>query len=129
MAKTSGSTQEQQLLQTERLTRFTGWLFEQIQPFLTGTVWEAGCGTGTYTQKMLAVGCERILATDHDEALLEIVRHRFKDSERVCVFDLDMSREDEFEKLRGQSIQTIVCLNVLEHIKDDLLVLRNMYAL
>src|SRR5713101_5393393 len=128
MMETSGSVQGQQLLQTEGLARFTGWLFEQVKPFLTGIVWEAGCGTGTYTQYMLMAGCERILATDHDEGLLNIARHRFKSTERVRVCDLDMSREEEYEKLRGQSIQTIVCLNVLEHIEDDMLVLRAMWA-
>jgi 2-polyprenyl-3-methyl-5-hydroxy-6-metoxy-1,4-benzoquinol methylase len=129
MIKVSDSTQKQQLLQTEGLTRFTGWLFEQIEPFLEGPIWEAGCGIGTYTQHLVAAGCERILASDHDEDLLEIARRRFKGIEQVRLLTLDMSREEDFAKLRGESIRTIVCLNVVEHIENDLLVLRNMRAL
>lgn len=126
MTGTPGSVQEQQLLQTEGLTRFSGWLFEQIQPFLAGTVWEAGCGIGTYTRQMVAAGCARILATDRDEELLKIARRRFQGIDRVRVFELDMGREEEFEKLRGERIGTIVCLNVLEHIEDDRMVLGRM---
>ncbi len=130
MIKVSDSTQKQQLVQTEGLTRFTGWLFEQVRPFLErGTVWEAGCGIGTYTQLLVAAGCERILASDHDEDLLEIACRRFKGIEQVRLLTLDMSREEDFAKLRGESIRTIVCLNVVEHIENDLLVLRNMRAL
>jgi SAM-dependent methyltransferase len=120
---------QKQLLVAGRLNRFPNWLFEQIQPFIGGTVWEAGCGTGTYTHHMLAAGCERILATDYDADLLQVARRRFAGNERVLVFSLDMSQEVEFEKLKGHAIQTIVCLNVLEHIENDLLVLRNMRAL
>lgn len=118
-----------QLFQAERLTRFTGWLFEQVEPFLEGTVWEAGCGTQTYTEHMVAAGCRRILATDRDEALLEVARRRFEATDRVSVFNLDMSREEEFQKVRGEHVQTIVCLNVLEHIEDDGMFLRNMRGL
>jgi len=120
---------QEQLSLLRGLNRFTYWLFEQVQPFIAGTVWEAGCGTGTYTHYLLAAGCERILATDYDENLLAITRSRFLGNERVLVFRLDMSKEAEFEKFRGQAIQTIVCLNVLEHLEDDLLVLRNMRAI
>src|SRR5262249_24146428 len=74
-------------------------------------------------------GCERILATDHDEDLLQVVRRRSEGIERVRVFDLDLSREEDIRKLRGQQIQTIVCLNVLEHIREDQMVLREMRAL
>jgi len=127
-AKTSNSIQAQ-LLQREGLSRFANWMFEQIAPFLSGTIWEAGCGMGTYTQLMLAAGCQQVLATDHDQHLLNVVHRRFAGIKRVRVFDLDLSREEEFKKLRGCAIETIVCLNVLEHLDDDLLVLRNMHSL
>jgi SAM-dependent methyltransferase len=120
--------QKQQLVQTEGLTRFTAWLFEQIEPFLNGAVWEAGCGTGTYTQHMLARGCGPIVATDLDEDVLTVARRRFDGDPRVAVFDLDLGKPDEYRKLT-HTIQTIVCLNVLEHLEDDRMTLRQMRQL
>src|SRR5262249_7702690 len=119
------SIQKQQLVQTERLMRFTSWLFEQIRPFVAGTVWEAGCGIGTYTQLLLATGCEHVIATDHDGSLLAVAHETFRGVQRVDVFDLDLRRADDYRKVRGA--RTIVCLNVLEHLEDDAMVLREMY--
>ena len=118
--------QKQQLVQTEGLGRFTRWLFEQSAPFVTGTVWEAGCGIGTYTRHLIAAGCARVIATDYDEDLLVAAREAFAGLDQVRVMRLDLSRGSEFEKLRGERIGTIVCFNVLEHIEDDRMVLRKM---
>jgi hypothetical protein len=38
MAEVTLTVQKEQLVQTERLSRFTGWMFEQIRPYLAGTV-------------------------------------------------------------------------------------------
>ena len=125
----SSAIQKQQLVQTEGLTRFTGWLFEQIEPFLKGAVWKAGCGTGTYTQHMLSRGCRPIVATDLDEDVLTVAQRRFNSDPRVAVLKLDLSKPDEYRKLMRHPIQTIVCLNVLEHLEDDRMVLRQMRQL
>jgi SAM-dependent methyltransferase len=129
MPEPAGSVQKGQLLQTEQLGRFTRWMFEQVEPHLRGTVWESGCGTGTYTAHLLAAGVDRVLATDRDGEFLALTRARFAGQPRVSVFALDLGREAEFRKVEGQSVATIVCLNVLEHIPDDRMVLRRMRAL
>ena len=129
MAAGSSAIQKQQLVQTEGLTRFTGWLFEQIEPFLKGAVWEAGCGTGTYTQHMLSRGWGPIVATDLDDDVLSVTRRRFDGDRRVVVLEVDLSKPDEYHKLTQHTIQTIVCLNVLEHLEDDRMVLRRMRQL
>ena len=64
-------------------------------------------------------GCERVIATDHDAEIPGIARRRFDGEQRVRVLDLDPSVETELHKLRDDRIQTIVSVNVLEHIGDD----------
>jgi SAM-dependent methyltransferase len=127
--ESGGGVQKAQLLQTEQLGRFTRWMFEQVAPHVQGTVWEAGCGTGTYTAHLLAAGVPRILATDREDDFLSLARQRFAGDRRVSVFALDLAREDEFGRVEGQGVRSIVCLNVLEHIVDDRMVLRRMRAL
>jgi len=46
----------------------------------------------------------------------------------VEVAVLDAAREESYAAFRGQ-MDTVVCLNVLEHIEDDLAALRNIRAL
>ncbi|HVV45199.1 MAG TPA: class I SAM-dependent methyltransferase, partial [Bryobacteraceae bacterium] len=54
--------------------------------------------------------------TDH---LRKVFRHR----PAVCVRKLDATRPEDFEAF-GRQVDTVICLNVLEHIEDDAATLR-----
>ncbi|MCX7809021.1 MAG: class I SAM-dependent methyltransferase, partial [Deltaproteobacteria bacterium] len=62
--------------------------------------------------------CELVYATDVDFRLIEFLRSRFQGNERVIVAQHDI--HDVFVCPRSnRPVDTVVCINVLEHIQDD----------
>jgi len=89
-------------------------------------VLELGAGIGNMTQH-LSRGRRTYVATDLDEEHLARLRVRFRGRPNLTSRQCDLTRPMDFEDLRGQ-FDTVVCLNVVEHVKDDLLALRNIHS-
>ncbi len=92
---------------------FIRWVGEEIRPFVRGRVLEVGCGTGTYTE-LLADWSEEVVAVDLDPNFAETARRRFAGRPKVRVLEGDARRLPDLGKF-----DTIVMLDVLEHIEDD----------
>ena len=82
---------------------------------------EVGCGVGNFTGTLL--GREAVIAVDHDAECVARVRERFAGSANLHVVEGDAS-DDAFVELAGYGADSCVCLNVLEHIADDVRALR-----
>jgi SAM-dependent methyltransferase len=91
------------------------WILDEIKPNLQGMVLEIGFGYGQYTREMAPL-VDGLVAVDMDPACLRI-GDSLPPHVRLKVADLT---NDGFPECVGRSYyQTVVCLNVLEHIKDD----------
>jgi SAM-dependent methyltransferase len=99
------------------------WMFECISPFVGSHVLEAGCGIGNLTELML--DREDLTCVDIDPLYVEIISRRFSHLENFDCFRMDLSDSKDFVRLEGKGLDTIICLNVLEHIENDEQVLRN----
>lgn len=109
------------LRQMGRASLFNRWMADTIRPFMQGSVLEIGSGIGNLTE-FLASGNSRYLATDSDPTRLAELRTRFPLIEtRVC----DAAEPADFATLRDR-FDTVICLNVLEHIPDDHSALKNL---
>jgi SAM-dependent methyltransferase len=113
-------------LQGEALRRMEGagaynaWLFERVRPHLGRRVLDAGAGVGTFTG--LAADGREVVAVEPDPELLPVLRARFEGRSDVAIV------EGTIEDVSG-SFDSIVCLNVLEHIADDVGTLRRFREL
>jgi SAM-dependent methyltransferase len=97
------------------------WVSEIIRPYLGRSILEVGSGTGVIS-KFLVPGCDSLVLSDHDPAYLSTLRERFGDLPHVRFQILDL--DDRPYRCEGPQPDTVVCLNVLEHIDDDEAVLR-----
>ncbi len=97
--------------------KFNAWMAETISPWVGQRVLEIGAGTGNMA-KHLCPGRKRYVATDLEREHLEPLRIRFRNRPAVEVQHLDAENAEDFRPFEGQ-LDTVVCLNVLEHIKDD----------
>jgi 2-polyprenyl-3-methyl-5-hydroxy-6-metoxy-1,4-benzoquinol methylase len=102
------------LRQMRRARRFNRWMAETLLPFIGGDVLEVGSGIGNLTE-FLSPGRLRYVASDTEEEHMAELRSRFPDLEIVSC---DASELRDFALLR-KSFDTVLCLNVLEHILDD----------
>ncbi len=104
--------------------RFNKWMAETIRPWLGSRVLELGAGIGNMTQH-LARSRKLYVATDLDEEHLARLRVRFQSRPNLRSAICDLRDPADFAALGG-GFDTVVCLNVLEHIEDDLRGLRNI---
>ncbi|PWU04517.1 MAG: glycosyl transferase [Terriglobia bacterium] len=104
--------------------RFNQWMADAIRPYVRKSVLEIGAGMGNLTRQ-LARGRKRYIATDIDEEHLSRLKTRLSHWVNLETCLCDVSRASDFESL-ADSVDTVVCFNVLEHIEDDLAALRNL---
>ena len=104
--------------------RFNQWMAATIQQWVGSRVLEIGAGIGNLSQ-YLARRRRRYVASDIDDEHLARLRVRFQNRPNMQIVRCDLSRPEEFAPLTGQA-DTVICLNVLEHVADDAAGLRNI---
>ncbi len=100
------------------LQAYNKWLHDRFDAFLGTRVLEVGSGVGNQTRYF--ADRERVVASDIEAHYLRELRRRFEDKAhvRVASFHFPLSDADRAD-LRGERIDSIVCMNVLEHIEHD----------
>ncbi|MEB3356649.1 MAG: class I SAM-dependent methyltransferase [Synechococcales bacterium] len=99
-------------------SQYNQWIFSQIRPYLGSDVLEVGCGNGNFSV-LIAPHCQKLVALDLDESYVQQTQTRLRDYSHVEVLAADAT---EFQCDR--TFDTIVMLDVLEHIEDDVGTLR-----
>jgi glycosyltransferase involved in cell wall biosynthesis len=111
------------VLQSMRRARgLNRWILAQFQPYLGQRVLEAGAGIGNFTELLL--DRERLICLDNDPLYVEMANWRLGHLENVRTLQRDLADPATYAELQPERIDTIVCLNVLEHIAPDEQVLR-----
>jgi glycosyltransferase involved in cell wall biosynthesis/ubiquinone/menaquinone biosynthesis C-methylase UbiE len=106
--------------------RFNEWMASRVRPYLGPTVLELGAGIGNLTLR-LARGRKRYVATDVDPEHIGRLHTRFGARPNIAVRRCDLESSDDFAPL-AESVSTVICLNVLEHVADDMMGLRNIHS-
>jgi glycosyltransferase involved in cell wall biosynthesis/protein-L-isoaspartate O-methyltransferase len=109
-----------------RTRRFNRWMASAIEPFVGTRVLEIGAGIGNMTQH-LARRRRLYVATDLEDEHLARLRVRFRSRPSVRIGRCDLRDPADFYALPAP-FDTVICLNVLEHIEDDLRGLRNIHS-
>lgn len=98
--------------QMQKATNYNQWTFEQFEKYIKGEVLEVGCGVGSFTKliteqsKFDSLYCIDISAP----AIDHIKKKEFKGKIRIeCIDLIDVKGHFDF----------IVCMNVMEHVEDD----------
>lgn len=113
------------LNQLAELDRYNHWIYEQIASAIGQRILEVGSGTGNITQFLCANGQE-VMATDVVPSYRNELQRLFGAKPHVQVGKFDLDREAPIEFI-DRPFDTVVCLNVLEHIEDDRFALAQMY--
>ncbi len=110
----------------EAMGRNYAWVYEIIAPHLGHSLLEVGSGVGVLSRYLVERGTPVILS-DHHPAYLAHLRSRFGGRPNVTIQILDLNAE-EYD-VGASPVDTIVCLNVLEHLADDESVLSRLAGL
>jgi glycosyltransferase involved in cell wall biosynthesis len=106
------------LARMAKLEPYNRWLVDRFRHALGQRILETGAGFGNMTRHL--TDAELLVASDLDPVGVEYIKGVFRDAGNVRVasyrFPLSPAARDEVRALR---VDTVVCLNVLEHIEDD----------
>jgi SAM-dependent methyltransferase len=106
--------------------RFNRWMADTIRPHVGQRVLEIGAGIGNLTRALIR-GRKRYAATDINPEHLARLTSRFPHRPNLEIRSCDLTRTEDFAPFTG-AMDTVICLNVLEHIEDDRGGLGNIYS-
>jgi len=108
----------QEILQSlSHARRFNHWMVRMIEPYLGDRIFEVGAGIGNISRQLPQR--EKLFVSETNEIFLEILHQAYTGNELVDVAKFDLNSEDDLEAVGQEICDTVVCLNVLEHIEED----------
>lgn len=100
---------------------YNTWTFEKFKRFLRGDILEVGCGIGSFTKTLTQFG--NVWAIDIEQEYVNETK-KIKDA-HIGLGNI----EEGIYFFGAKRFDLIVCMNVLEHIKNDKKALQNMSKL
>jgi glycosyltransferase involved in cell wall biosynthesis len=107
------------LRRMSQLGPYNLWLHQRFEGHLGRRILEVGSGVGNQTRYFVG-DRDRVIASDIEPHYVRELTNRFADRRNVRVgsYRFPLTAEAHAE-LAQEGLDTIVCLNVLEHIEDD----------
>jgi SAM-dependent methyltransferase len=105
--------------------RYNHWIFDEIKAYAGQRMLEVGCGIGNMTAYFL--DRQLMVALDLLPESVALVHHKYGAHQNVIALQGDITNVSVTHKLQPYALDTVICLNVLEHIPNDLLALQQMY--
>jgi len=102
---------------------FNQWILNKFRKYLTGDILEVGFGTGNFTKFLNKY--KTVWIIDINDEYIRKTKKLVGKKVQVGFGDIEENRYF-FE---NRNFDSIVCLNVLEHVQNDDLALQNLYKL
>jgi SAM-dependent methyltransferase len=106
-----------------RAVNYHRWIVEQFRPYLGETVAEVGAGIGSVSRLLLEGPVKRLFAFEPSANMFPYLADELCNEPRAAAIN------DLFSPGHTQDgVDSVVYINVLEHIEDDLAELKNAHA-
>ncbi|HUP27362.1 MAG TPA: class I SAM-dependent methyltransferase [Chloroflexia bacterium] len=121
------STGQETLRRMASVDNYNSWIYELMRPHLGRRIAEVGCGIGNMTEYLL--GADLLLAFDILPESAAWVGDKFKGRPNVQVRQGDLCDAGFVTEASRLCFDTVVSINMLEHIQDDRKALSHMHTL
>lgn len=102
---------------------YNQWILHKITKYLAGDILEVGFGPGNFILSLMRYG--KIWAIDIDQEYLKMIKNIARNKAKTGFGDI--AKGEYF--FRDKKFDSIVCFNVLEHIKNDNKAMKNLSQL
>ena len=102
--------------------RYRRWQIETVRPYCGRSVLELGPGMGHFAAELHGLGLDRLVLGDAEAYALAHLEARFAGRGEIEVVELHVPGPIDI----GEPVETIVAMNVIEHIEDDVEALRDL---
>lgn len=113
------------LARLARAPRFNRWMADVIRPFCGSRVLEIGSGVGNLSRALLPR--DQYVASNVNPLYLKVLENLAADRPYLKSSYCDVTDLDSFPPAAG-GYDTVICLNVIEHVGDDRKSLMNIKA-
>jgi 2-polyprenyl-3-methyl-5-hydroxy-6-metoxy-1,4-benzoquinol methylase len=115
-------------------SRFNEWMYKRIKTGLRekmGNILEVGSGLGTISEKLIRdMGpSSHITLTDISVRYVQLLSIKYSSFKNVSVSRMDLNSGEDYSKIGYEKYDSIIAINVLEHVRDDQLALREIYKM
>jgi len=108
------------LIDMEAAPKYTEWTLARTKPYVGERVLEIGSGIGNNVRILMQY--TDVIATEIEPVYLEVLRNAYLNTPGVEVYAWDATQPPPDDLPQPDSI---LCSNVIEHIEDDRVVVRN----
>lgn len=106
--------------------RYNIWQYRRIKRFIGRRVCEIGAGIGNMSALLTHDRPELLLLTDTDPYYRTILQQRFLGHPGLRVEELTLPDGNAADRFGTLGLETVVALNVIEHIEEDVAAMRSM---
>lgn len=99
------------------------WLLSEFSPYIKGSVAEVGAGAGNVSKLLLSFDIKKLTAFEPDLNMYLLLEEALRADNRAKAINDFFSKKEECEYF-----DSILYINVLEHINDDVSELTKVYA-
>ena len=86
-----------------------------------GNILEVGSGLGTISEKLIRdMGpSSHITLTDISVRYVQLLSIKYSSFKNVSVFRMDLNSAEEYSKIGYEKYDSIITINVFEHVRDN----------
>ena len=105
------------------ISRYSLWMYHTYEKYVGEKVLDLGAGMGRMVNFYIDK-CEKVVATDIFQSQVDYMNERFKNYSNFSAVVCDIMEDDISQY--NEKFDTVICINVLEHLEDDLLAVQKM---
>jgi len=95
---------------------YYSWMFHEFSIFMTGRILEVGAGIGVFSKYLSRLPIKQLVCLEPSFNLVPLLQQNINGNP-VSIVSQDL---EQFSFSNQYPFDTVVCVNVLEHIKDDI---------
>ena len=104
--------------------RYRAWQIDLVRPHLGRSAMEIGAGMGHFSAELAQLRLDRLVLADTEKYALQGLRERYAGRDDIEVAELELPGPVNV----GEPLDSIVAMNVIEHIDDDVAAMRDLSA-
>ncbi len=99
---------------------YNRWIFESFRDLMGSCILEVGAGIGNITGYIAEDTERQVILVDIMDEFIGILKNKYGSNKNVKIFKCDVLDEEFINLVSDFRIDTVLCINVLEHLRDDL---------